>query len=151
MASSNVSAWPLGHIEFDLNEARIVERHPDDTKFELIVFGETIEHLVTPPELVLRFLRGFLGHDGIIICQTPNAVALHKRIKMLAGINPYERLRLEILNQGHIREYTKPELLEIGNTAGLRMIEHEYRDYFGVQGGNARRMVIMAARLASAV
>jgi SAM-dependent methyltransferase len=141
----------LGHIEFDLNEARTVAHYGHDDKFELIVFGETIEHLVAPPELVLSFLKAFLTRDGVIICQTPNAVALHKRLKMLFGINPYERLRFEILNHGHIREYTKQELIEIGQTAGLRVIEHEFRDYFGVQGGGIRRMAVAASKAASLV
>jgi 2-polyprenyl-3-methyl-5-hydroxy-6-metoxy-1,4-benzoquinol methylase len=151
IALKTIDPCMLGHIEFDLNEARTVARYGSDDKFELIVFGETIEHLVAPPELVLSFLKGFLTNDGIIICQTPNAVALHKRLKMLLGINPYERLRFEILNQGHIREYTKQELIEIGQTAGLCVIEHEFLDYFGVQGGSIRHMAVAASKVASLV
>ncbi len=147
-ASSTVR---LDHIEFDLNNARTVERLERDDKYELIVFGETIEHLVTPPECVLGFLKSLMTRDGIIICQTPNAVALHKRLRMLLGHNPYERLRFEIFNQGHIREYTKKELIEVGQSVGLQVIEHEYRDYFGAEGSSARRLAIAASKVASAV
>jgi len=141
----------LNHIEFDLNDARTVERLERDDKFELIVFGETIEHLVTPPECVLKFLRSLLAADGIIVCQTPNAVALHKRIQMLLGYNPYQRLGFDVFNPGHIREYTKQELIEIGQSAGLKPIEHEYRDYFGTEGGPLRRMAITGSKAVSSV
>jgi SAM-dependent methyltransferase len=141
----------LDHIEFDLNNARTAARLERPDKFELIVFGETIEHLVTPPELVLTFLKSLLAKNGIIICQTPNAVALHKRVKMLFGYNPYERLRSDTLNPGHIREYTKNELIEIGKTVGLQAVEHEYRDYFGAEGGQLHRLAISASKAASVV
>ncbi len=139
------------HIEFDLNKSLTVERLDRRDKFELIVFGETIEHLVTPPEAVLKFLKTLLADDGIIICQTPNAVALHKRIKMLFGYNPYQRLRFETFNPGHIREYTKQELDEIGESAGLKVIEHEYRDYFGVEGNRVRHTAVAASKAISMV
>ena len=150
-AAELVAASPvtLDHIEFDLNNAMTVERLDRVDKFELIVFGETIEHLTTPPELVLNFLKSLLVNNGIIICQTPNAVALHKRIKMLLGHNPYERLRFEAANPGHIREYTKHELVEIGQSAGLQLIEHEYRDYFDAEGSRLRRVAIAVSKAVS--
>jgi 2-polyprenyl-3-methyl-5-hydroxy-6-metoxy-1,4-benzoquinol methylase len=132
-----------GHIVFDLNYAQNVERLDLNQKFALIVFAETIEHLYTAPELVLGLLGNLLEPGGLIICQTPNAVALHKRILMALGFNPFERLRIDVRNRGHIREYTRKELIEIGRRASLDMISHEYRDYFGVAGGWARRVGIL--------
>ena len=146
-----VSPVMLEHIEFDLNDTRTVEHLDRADKFDLIVFGETIEHLVAPPECVLKFLKSLLADDGIIICQTPNAVALHKRIQMLLGYNPYHRLRFDIYNPGHIREYTREELIEIGRSAGLKVIEHEYRDYFGAEGNKLRRMAIATSKAISLV
>jgi len=141
----------LDHLEFDLNDSRMVDRLDRDGKFDLIVFAETIEHLVAPPECALNFLKSLLVSDGIIICQTPNAVALHKRIKILCGYNPYERLRINSLEPGHIREYTKLELIEIGQSVRLQVIEHEYRDYFGGEGSKIRRMSIAASKAISSV
>jgi 2-polyprenyl-3-methyl-5-hydroxy-6-metoxy-1,4-benzoquinol methylase len=141
----------IDHIEFDLNNARTVERLDSDDKFDLVLFAETVEHLITPPELVFNFLKSMLATNGIIICQTPNAVALHKRIQILLGYNPYERLRYDVFNPGHIREYTKRELLEIGQRAGLQVVEHEYRDYFGTQGSNFRKLAIATSKVASTI
>jgi 2-polyprenyl-3-methyl-5-hydroxy-6-metoxy-1,4-benzoquinol methylase len=145
--SANISPAPVEHIVFDLNTVRDAEQFGRRDKFDLIVFGETIEHLTVAPELVLNFLRGLLAPSGLIVCQTPNAVALHKRIIMLAGRNPYERLRFDPYNPGHIREYTMREVIEIGERAGLRMVEHEFRDYFGVQGPLLRRFAIHSLKL----
>ncbi len=136
-----------GHLIFDLNDAQTAERIGSDQKFDLIVFAETIEHLYTAPELVLGVLTSLLAPDGLIICQTPNAVALHKRLVLMAGRNPFERLRINAGNRGHIREYTRRELIEIGNRAGLETVAHEFRDYFGITGGPAKRLAGRALKV----
>jgi SAM-dependent methyltransferase len=120
---------PAGHIVFNLNDCGNAVP-PTDTKFDLIVFGETIEHLVTPPELVLHTLAGMLDKNGVLLVQTPNAASLRNRLMLLAGRNPFLRLRFNQNNPGHIREYTKTELKEIGEVAGLHTVQHEYKDYF---------------------
>lgn len=140
---------PIDHIIFDLNTVRDIERLDIPHKFDLIVFGETIEHLSVAPELVLNFLRHLLVPDGIIICQTPNAVALHKRLKMLAGYNPYQMIRFDPFNPGHIREYTKAEMIEVAKRARLITIEHEFRDYFGSQGSFWRQQAISLFKIVS--
>ena len=138
-----------GHIVFDLNDAQRVEWIDTRQTFSLVVFAETIEHLYTAPELVLGVLAKTLARDGVIICQTPNASALHKRVKMMMGRNPYELLRVNAGNRGHIREYTRKELIAVGRRAGLTMVFHEYRDYFGASGGTAKKTAIMGLKAAA--
>ena len=140
-----------GHIVFDLNAAQTVERIEVPQEFALIVFAETIEHLYTAPELVLGFLEKLLAPGGVIICQTPNAVALHKRIQMVLGHNPFERLRIDERNRGHIREYTRKELIEIGYRAGFDTVSHEFQDYFGVAGSWLRKAGILCLKTAAAL
>lgn len=140
-----------GHIVFNLNDSQTVEEIPTDKRFDLIVFAETIEHLHTAPELVLHALGGLLTDRGIIVCQTPNGVALHKRIGLLLGRNPYERLRIDTRNPGHIREYTKQELVEVGRVAGLEPIDHEYAEYFGRQGPFLHRLALRIAEFVARV
>jgi len=131
-----------GHIVFDLNDAQTIERIDTDRTFDLIVFAETIEHLHTAPELVLGLLANLLAPGGLILCQTPNATALPRRVMMLLGRNPYELLRINAGNRGHIREYTRAELVAIGRRAGLATVSHQYRDYFRVIGGLAKKTVL---------
>ena len=125
----------FGHLVFDLNDAQTIERMDTECKFDLIVFAEVIEHLHTAPELVLGFLSTLLSPNGIIVCGTPNACAIHKRLIMLFGKNPYQRLRINSGNRGHIREYTREELIQIGHRIGLATVSHRYEDYFGVPDG----------------
>lgn len=127
---------PDGHIEFDLNEAVRRGRVPDDRTFDLVVFAETLEHLHAAPELVMRLLRGVLRPNGVLVCQTPNAAALHKRVKLALGAHPFERIRIDERNPGHFREYTRAELLDIARVAGFHPIAHEYRDDFGRPAGS---------------
>ena len=119
---------PQEHIVFNLNDAQdkgIESAH----QFDLIVFAEVLEHLFTAPELVLHALRDLLVEDGLIVCLTPNAAALPKRLRLLRGINPYERIRVNRNNPGHYRECTKDEIEQIGLIAGPEMIHHEFGNY----------------------
>ena len=68
--------------------------------YDVIVFAEVIEHLYTAPELVLPYLRELLVLGGVLLLQTPNAVSLRKRAKLLLGVNPFERIRTERDNPG---------------------------------------------------
>jgi 2-polyprenyl-3-methyl-5-hydroxy-6-metoxy-1,4-benzoquinol methylase len=113
---------PCDHIEYDLNDAQLTGIS-DERRFDLIVFAEVLEHIYTAPELTLHSLSELLTSDGIIVCQTPNATALPKRRRLLLGINPFERIRVNHVNPGHFREYTKFELVQIGRNAGLEAVE----------------------------
>jgi SAM-dependent methyltransferase len=124
----------MPHLVHDLNDSQHGMPLPAAEPFDLILFAEVIEHLRTAPELVLMVLRDALAPGGILICQTPNAAALHKRLKLLAGINPYERIRLDPMNPGHFREYTRSELLRIADSAGLRVVAHSFGNHFGGGG-----------------
>ncbi len=129
------------HITFDLLRSDRVPEWPDCGRFDLIVFSEVIEHLSIAPEYTLTFLRNLLTEKGVLICTTPNAAEIGKRLRMLAGRNPYERLRLYALNPGHIREYTREELCVIADSAGLRRLFHGYFDWLGSQNsGLIRRL-----------
>src|SRR5919106_5770118 len=77
------------HIPFDLNLAPDPERWPDvgDT-YDVVVMGEVIEHLTTSPVAVLECIARWLRPGGWIVVQTPNLLALHKRVRMLLGQNP---------------------------------------------------------------
>ncbi|WP_342349250.1 methyltransferase domain-containing protein [uncultured Nitrospira sp.] len=119
---------PGRHIVFDLNDAQ-TRGIASSEQFNLIVFAEVLEHLFTAPELVLHALRELLVEDGLIVCLTPNATALPKRIRLLRGTNPFERIRINCNNPGHYREYTKTELEQMGLTAGLEMVHHEFGNY----------------------
>lgn len=119
------------HIQFDLNDCDKGKVEFKHQPFDLIVFAETIEHLYTSPSLVISFLKTLLKPErGGLLIQTPNAVALDKRINMLMGRHPYELIRVERNNPGHFREYTMPELLRYGLEQDLSVWRKEYCNYW---------------------
>jgi SAM-dependent methyltransferase len=117
-------------ISFDLNHSDNPDAYPQAEPFDLIVMGEVLEHLHTSPVHVFRFLKTLLKPGGLLIVGTPNAVALERRITLLAGKNPYEIIRLNKHNPGHFREYTVEELKMLGKEAGLDLIDHQIANYF---------------------
>ena len=115
------------HIDADLNESA----SPGNGSYDLVVMAEVIEHLHAAPAGVLRGLAARLRPDGALIVQTPNAVALHKRLRMLAGRNPLEPIRADPANPGHFHEYTLGELRDAAAEADLEVAGWRADNYFG--------------------
>ncbi|MES2004457.1 MAG: methyltransferase domain-containing protein [Bacteroidota bacterium] len=138
MGFLNERLFPLAlaekHFELDLNDCMSVSKDMIKDRFDLILFSETIEHLYTSPTIILEFLSGLLRNEpgsGILI-QTPNAVNIRKRVKMLSGRNPYELIRTDRTNPGHFREYTINELEQYGKDAGLQTGFAHYCSYWPI-------------------
>ena len=127
------------HYKFDLNNTidKLLWRS-DIPKYDIIIFAEVIEHLYISPNYILKFLHSILNKDGFLFLQTPNAVALHKRIKMLFGINPYELIRENVNNPGHYREYTKKELINYLEKNGFSIESCTFNNYFDYRYSNHR-------------
>lgn len=117
------------HITFDLLNSDRVDIWPECGSFDLIVFSEVLEHLSVAPEFVFAFLNSLLADGGILICTTPNAADVAKRLRLAYGRNPFERPRLYSANPGHIREYTRQELCDIPYSVGLQCIRQLYFDW----------------------
>jgi SAM-dependent methyltransferase len=131
------------HITFDLLDSHTISKWPDPDRFDLIVFSEVIEHLWVAPEFVFAFLESLLTDQGVLICTTPNAADIGKRVKLVLGRNPYERLRLYSINPGHIREYTRQELCDIADSVGLRCKGHFYFNWMAYRSGNSVKAAVM--------
>lgn len=124
------------HIHFDLNDTFDREKWPipDGEKYDIIVLLEVIEHLYTSPRLIFAYLKEILQPHGLIVTQTPNAVSLGRRIKVLAGRNPYDLIRESRTNPGHFREYTSKEMCQLAEAAGLALVEAHTINYFNNKG-----------------
>jgi trans-aconitate methyltransferase len=117
-------------FHFDLNDTQFPERWIQLPACDIAVMAEVIEHLHTAPTLVLKFLKTHIKPDGYLIIQTPNAVALAKRIQFLLGRNPFGMIRENADNPGHFREYTVKELRQIAENTGFTVIQTECISYF---------------------
>lgn len=119
------------HLEFDLNTSINVAGWPrENVRFDLIVCAETIEHLYTSPEFAFMMLENLLKPGGLLLVTTPNACGLTRRLKLLFGSNPFERIRYYSHNPGHFREYTRDEMIEMGEKAGLEVRECRTVNFF---------------------
>lgn len=106
--------------EFDLNDAGDHSRWPSLPRtYDVVLYCEVVEHLYTSPTHSLRFLASTLARNGYMIVTTPNGIALHRRLRLLAGINPQELIREDLTNPGHYREYGRRELIALAAEAGL--------------------------------
>jgi len=119
------------HIPFDLNEAGDPGRWPDLDGYDIVVMAEVIEHLWAGPLGVLGCLARGLVPGGMLIVQTPNAVALHKRIRFLLGQGAIAPLPEANPGTPHLHEYTFRELLDAGRRTGLHVSHVEGENYFG--------------------
>lgn len=131
------------HITFDLLNSHLVSSWPDCGRFDLIVFSEVIEHLSIAPEFVLAILGSLLTERGILVCTTPNAAEIGKRVRLLLGMNPYERLRLYSPNPGHVREYTRQELISLAKSVGLKCVRHAYSSWIQDRSSFKIKSVVM--------
>ena len=140
------------HFHFDLDACPDAPEPCGIPRYDLVVFAEVIEHLHTSPVHTLAFVRGLLADAGVLILQTPNAASLPKRLKLLAGRNPYELIRADGGNPGHFREYTLAELESYARQTRLEVVEVARRFYFDArfahhgEGGSRPQPIVGAIK-----
>jgi hypothetical protein len=135
------------HLAFDLNDAQDSEHWPAAGPYDIVAMGEVIEHLHTAPALVLGCVRSWMAPRGRLVLQTPNAVALEKRLKLLAGRYPYDDINEDPASAGHFREYTVAELEAVAATVGLRLVDYAVENYFGLMTPRRRVLKRVTQRL----
>ena len=126
------------HFESDLNTSQ--SQWPDLPQHDLILFCEVIEHLYSNPKFVMQRLADNLKPGGFLMIQTPNAVAIHKRLRMLIGQNPFQLLQDN--QMGHFREYTIQELQNMVRQVGLEISSINFLNYFNYSGNALNRLFL---------
>lgn len=86
-----------------------------DGKFDLIICADVLEHLRTPDKLLYELLER-LTTSGKIIASIPNFGNWYPRVRVLFGRFDYDARG--ILDQTHLRFFTKKSFIRIANTAG---------------------------------
>ncbi len=118
------------HFHVDLNETSAADTPPPSPTTTSSSSPRSSSTSTPPPPTLLAYLRRFLAPDGRLILQTPNAVALPRRVRMLAGRNPTEPIRPDRFDPGHFHEYTVAELTEAATAAGWRVQSTNLANYF---------------------
>jgi 2-polyprenyl-3-methyl-5-hydroxy-6-metoxy-1,4-benzoquinol methylase len=90
--------------------------------FDLIMFGDVLEHTIDPLG-VLRRLSTLLADGGHVIVSLPNVAAWTVRFNLLAGKFAYEQSG--ILDDTHLRFFTKETATRLVEDAGLDVMRHD--------------------------
>ena len=91
-----------------------------DDRFDVIVFGDVLEHLREPLP-VLRGARKLLAGGGSVVASTPNVAHGSVRLALLAGRFDYQPLGL--LDNTHIRFFTRSSIEDLFREAGMVPID----------------------------
>ena len=86
------------------------------TAFDFVTFGDVLEHIAEPGK-VLQQTRELLGPEGCVIASIPNVAHLAVRGMLLEG--KFEYSKLGIMDETHLRFFTRDSILELFATAGF--------------------------------
>lgn len=103
----------------DLETMDLAEAFGDD-RFDVIVFGDVLEHLRDPLP-VLRRAKALLADGGSVVASIPNIAHGSVRLALLAGRFDYQELGL--LDSTHVRFFTRSSMEDLFRDAGLVPID----------------------------
>jgi 2-polyprenyl-3-methyl-5-hydroxy-6-metoxy-1,4-benzoquinol methylase len=89
-----------------------------DERFDVITFGDVLEHL-RAPEAVLKELGRYLAPDGYIVVSLPNVAHASVRLSLLLG--RFEYTSLGVLDESHLRFYTRETARQLLTSSGYRI------------------------------
>lgn len=92
----------------------------DGASFDVIVFGDTLEHLKDPLQTLERF-KPFLRRGGFVVASIPNVAHGSVRLALLQGRFQYRPLGL--LDDTHLHFFTRESVEQLFEDAGLRISE----------------------------
>ncbi|MFA5252377.1 MAG: methyltransferase domain-containing protein [Phycisphaerae bacterium] len=83
-------------------------------KFDVVVFGDVLEHLIDPKDVLVRS-KAFLAENGIVIASVPNIAHFAVRAMLLEG--RWDYTDRGILDRTHLRFYTRDSLVDLFSVA----------------------------------
>lgn len=110
-----------GVFKVDLN---LYKDFSCEHKFDVIVFGDVLEHLLFPKEVLVFFIKEYLKEGGRIIISLPNVANVAIRFGLLFG--SFDYTENGILDRTHLHLYTKKTAQEFIENAGLRIIRRKF-------------------------
>jgi SAM-dependent methyltransferase len=95
-----------------------------DGQFDVVVFAEIIEHLLSDPCKVLREVKRVLKPNGSLILTTPNVARLENVVRIIAGANIYDPYSGYGPYGRHNREFNRHELIKLLQYEGFKLDVH---------------------------
>ncbi len=91
-----------------------------DKKFDVISFGDVLEHIAYPEE-VLNQCHQLIVEGGVIVVSVPNVAHIAVRSMLLEG--RWEYTELGILDKTHLRFFTRDTIHELLNESQYTVID----------------------------
>ena len=120
IAAENASKYCNKIIISDINDREWVSELVNAEKFDFIIWADVIEHLLHP-ERAVAYSMDLLKETGKVIISTPNILHNSIVMEMLEGKFNYQRLGL--LDETHLRFFTKDSLLRLLELNKLKVIK----------------------------
>lgn len=99
----------------------------EKSSFDMVMLHDVLEHLHDSPRNLLNDLLELVKPNGKLFVTVPNAVNIRKRVKVLLGqtnMPPFEFYYwYPDPWRGHIREYTKGDLIKLCQFLGLDVLD----------------------------
>lgn len=84
-------------------------------EYDIILFGDVLEHLKDPKEVLLH-VKKILKNNGALIISVPNIAHASIRMELLLGSFEYEKLG--ILDETHLKYFTLDSIVRLLDSAG---------------------------------
>ncbi len=91
-------------------------------KYDFILFGDVLEHLKNPGEVLEKF-RKLLSKKGRVIISIPNIAHVSIRLEILNGSFEYEKLG--IIDETHLKYFTFKSFSRLLSDAGYKVIDYD--------------------------
>ena len=108
----------LDHVFVGTIEDFLISSETNGVKFDYIIFGDVLEHLVSP-EQVLRACRPILSSCGSIAASIPNVAHTAVRLMLLEG--RWDYADFGILDKSHLRFFTRKSIVDLFSNGGFEV------------------------------
>jgi len=106
-----------------VGNVELLDEIPYEQKFfDVILFGDVLEHTVDPL-MVLKRLKRYLKDDGYIVVSVPNVANYMIRLKLLLG--KFEYQECGILDESHLRFFTFKTAKRLITDAGFHVTKFD--------------------------
>jgi 2-polyprenyl-3-methyl-5-hydroxy-6-metoxy-1,4-benzoquinol methylase len=105
-------------IVADLRDTPELERELAESRFDVIVFSDVLEHMLDAGAVVSTFIP-YLADGGKVIISVPNVANWQTRIALLFGRFTYRDTG--VLDRTHLRFFTRRSTIEFVRSCGLQV------------------------------
>jgi len=114
--AADIAETVLDKVYRDSIEAFLLADEFIDDRFDAIVFGDVLEHLLDPAR-VLRAVSERLSERGVIIASVPNVA--HERVRMMLLEGRWDYSATGIMDNTHLHFFTRDTLVDLFSSANL--------------------------------